>query len=55
MSEVLIPALHQKKLYNHDAIKEAGVTAVYDTRLLGVVRLRQLRVKNGTCFYRYLL
>ncbi|GFG37827.1 hypothetical protein Cfor_04928, partial [Coptotermes formosanus] len=49
MSEVLIPALHQKKLYNHDAIKEAGVTAVYDTRLLGVVRLRQLRVKNGSC------
>lgn len=55
MSEVLIPALHQGELYNHEKINETGITAVYDTKLLGLVRLRQLRVKNGTFTSRYFI
>ncbi|XP_069680690.1 uncharacterized protein [Periplaneta americana] len=49
MSEHLIPALHKEELYNGQKINDTGTTAIYDVQLLGVLRLRQLRVKNGTC------
>ena len=47
IGEVLIPAVHTEEWYNGDVITAAGVTILYDTRLLGLIRLRQLRVKNG--------
>ena len=36
MSEMLISAMHQKELHNHDDITETGVTATYDSKLLGM-------------------
>jgi hypothetical protein len=48
ISEELIPALHQEEIHIYDGINETGVTPLYDTKLLGLVRIRQLRVKNGT-------
>jgi hypothetical protein len=55
MSQVLIPALHQKELYTHADVKETGVTAMYGTKLLSVVRFQELRVKTGLCFCQHLI
>jgi hypothetical protein len=55
LSELLIPALHQEEIYNYDRITETGVTPLYDTKLLGLVRIRQLRVKNGTYSPQYFI
>jgi hypothetical protein len=48
ISEELLPALHQEEIHNYDGIKETDVTPLNDTKLFGLVRIRQLRVKNGT-------
>jgi hypothetical protein len=34
MSELLIPALHQKELCSHADIKETGMADMYDMKLL---------------------
>jgi hypothetical protein len=47
ISEELIPALHQVEVHNCDGIKERCVTPLYGTKLLGLARIRQLRVMDG--------
>jgi hypothetical protein len=44
VSEELLPALHQEEIHG---IKKTDVTTLYETKLLGLVQIRQLRVKNG--------
>ncbi|PSN31034.1 hypothetical protein C0J52_19081 [Blattella germanica] len=47
MSEMFLPAVHKGEWYNEKKIEAPAVTSLYDTRLLGIARLRQLRVRNG--------
>ncbi|KAJ9586325.1 hypothetical protein L9F63_020033, partial [Diploptera punctata] len=47
MTDTFLPAIHTEYFYNGDKIKSAGVTSVYETQLVGLIRLRQLRVTNS--------
>ncbi|XP_068085200.1 polycystin-1-like protein 2 [Anabrus simplex] len=50
LNHTLIPSLHEVAWYNGNETGEEGWTADLSTKLLGVARLRQLRVRNDSCY-----
>lgn len=49
MRETFVPAAYARKWYGNWSTNEAGLTKDFNTKLLGIPRIRQIRIRNNSC------